>query len=620
VSFIGGPEVLTVTSGPGGGYSAEVVPGSYRVLAALGDATGTCPGAVPVAARATATADVQLGSAAVIAGRVTDFAGAPIAGAQAVLTPARTVGEMGRALTRPDGTFELGPLGSGEYDLDVIADGHSPDSRRGLVVLPGQRFEIDLRLDGVGVVEGVVRDQDGAPVAGARVSGGRTWGGAAGSVPAETVTGADGRYVLPGLEAGVASVRARRPGVATGHARTVTVQAGRRATADFVLVATGTLEGEVRYADGRPGGAGLLVLVAPDVPFVNVDDATHVEVLDGGRYRVDLPAGDFKAHAEKAGRSRPGSWATVKVAGGATTRLGLIFAQPEEGPDTLAIEVREPGGAPAANAFVKVEGPGFTSMSVADEEGRTSVSRRSGASTVTARNGGRTSLPVEVAEATREAVVDLRPAASVTGRLLTPGTPRVSAFALDVETPGAGGGPLAGSDRRQFSGDRFAVSELPAGPVRLVATTPDGKAGEITLSLSPGEPVERDIVVQVAGAIQVRPVGADGQPVDGAYVILGSRMVGAGGQAVDGAFVLLGAGKGDTAVEGIPFPGGVAPGGGGPDGQGVAPGTVVVEQVPAGHRSIRVGARQHEEIVKEVDVSPGQQVDLGAVRLVPVPR
>jgi RNA polymerase sigma factor (sigma-70 family) len=620
VTFIGGPEVLTVTSGSGGGYSAEVNPGSFRVLAGLGGATGAYPHAVPVAAGASARADVHLGTAAVIAGRVTDDGGAPIAGAQAVLTPAGTVGEMGRALSRPDGTFELGPLGSGEYDLDVVADGHSPDSRRGLVVLPGQRFEIDFRLDGVGVVEGVVRDRDGAPVEGARVSGGTMWGGAAGSVAAEAVTGADGHYVLPGLEVGVARIRAHRPGWATRDARTVTVRVGKRSTADFVLVATGILEGEVRYVDGRPAEAGLPVLVAPDMEVVRLNDAPRVEVVEGGRYRVELPAGDFKAYAGKAGRPGGNTWAKVKVAGGETARLDLVAGYPEDAPNTLAIEVREPGGAPAGDAVVTLESPGYMWVSTADEEGRTAVSGRPGAVRVTARKGGRVSLPVEVAEASREVVVDLRPAASVKGRLLAPGAPRVNGFALAVETPGASEGQLGRSDRRHFSGDRFELSELPPGLVRLVATAPDGRAGEILLSVSPGESVERDIALHVAGVIQVRPVGADGQPVDGVYAILGSRMVGADGQPVDAPDAILGSGTGDIAFHGILYPGDGAPGGGAPDRHGVAPGMVVVEQVPPGRQSVRVGARQHKEIVKEVDISPGQLVDLGVVRLLPVSR
>ncbi len=622
VSFVGGAEVLGVTTGSGGGFSAEVSPGSYRVLATLGRTAGAFPVTVPVAAGATARADLQLGTGASIAGRVTDGDGAPIAGAQAVLTPAGTGGELGRALTGDDGAFELGPLGTGEYDLEVVADGHSQDSRSGLVVLPGQRHAIEIRLEGVGVVEGVVRGQDGAPLEGARVSGGSMWVGAVGSVPAEAVTGVDGRYVLPGLEVGVASIRARRPGVAIGDTRSVPVRAGRRSTADFVLAEGGRLEGEVRTAHGRPAEAGLPVYVAPDGLVLRLNDAARAEVGEGGRYRVDLPAGDFRALAGKVGRSGPGSWTRVKVAGGETTRLDLVAAGPDDAQGTLAIEVREPGGAPAGGARVTVESTGYVAASVSDEGGRTSVVRRPGASrvTVTARKGGRVSAPLEVEEATREVVVDLRPAASVQGRLLAPGAPPVKAFSLDVEMRGAGEGPQVGSDRRHFSGDRFVVPELPSGPVRLIATTPDGRVGDLSLSPSPGEAVERDIAVQVAGTIQVRPVGADGRPIDGAYVLLGSRMIGAQDQTIDGPSVVLGSGTAHVTGEGIPFPGNDGPGGGGPDGHRVTPGTVVVERVPPGRPVIRVGARQHETIVREVDVSPGQRVDLGDVRLVPMGR
>ena len=176
----------------------------------------------------------------------------------------------------------------------------------------------------------------------------------------------------------------------------MTVRAGQRSTADFVLVATGILEGEVRTVDGRPGEAGLPVLVAPDREVVRLNDVPRVEVVEGGRYRVELPAGDFKALAGKLGRSGASKWARAKVAGGETTRLDLVAAYPEDSPDTLAIEVREPGGAPAGNAFVTVERPGYMWMSsrrrggthlrertprrgeVDGEEGRSGVAARRG--------------------------------------------------------------------------------------------------------------------------------------------------------------------------------------------------------------------------------------------------
>ena len=93
-------------------------------------------------------------------------------------------------------------------------------------------------------------------------------------------------------------------------------------------------------------------------------------------------------------------------------------------------------------------------------------------------------------------------------------------------------------------------------------------------------------------------------------------MVGAGGQPADGALI-MGSRPVDIEVKGIPFPGGGASGGGGPDGAGASPGTIVVDQVPAGRQVVRIGARRHEEVVRQVDVPPGERVDLGVVRLVP---
>ena len=196
-------------------------------------------------------------------GRVRGADGRPLGGAQAMLSPGRGGrGGGARRHARNAGTFEVAPLAPGEYDLEVLADGHSAASRSGLVVLPGQRFEIEIRLDGVGSVSGTVRSPDGAPVAGATVRGGRMWEDSRAHLQAEAVTGSDGGYTLPAIEVGPVELRARRRGDVNGDTKVVVVEQGRDAVADFVLASTGTLEGEVRFAGPRAPGSPVFVHVA----------------------------------------------------------------------------------------------------------------------------------------------------------------------------------------------------------------------------------------------------------------------------------------------------------------------------------------------------------------------
>ena len=592
VRFAGGPELLTVTTGEQGGFAAEVQPGSYGISAALGSASGGVPQPVPVAAGGTVRGiAIRLGPAASVAGRVTGVGGSPVAGAQVRLSPATGPGEFSRTLTSSSGAFELGALAPGEYDLDLVADGHSPAARRGLVLLSGQRFVVDLQLDGVGSVEGTVRDGSGAPVPGARIRGGKMWGGAAGSVPAEAITGPDGRYLLPALEVGVADVRAHRPGSLLGESRTVPVEAGRRAVADFVLPLTGAVEGEVRFASRPQGEPTVLLQVTPDQMMISSRDVHPLEVSDDGHFRAELPAGAFRLRASTSDRTASSERIPVTIQAGETSRVELLLTPVEEDPRRIVVDVREPGGAPAGDAVVVLVGEGYRAMMLADEAGRASISRRPIPLAVEARKGGRVSRSSPVAPDARSVVVELQPAAMVRGRVLAPGGPSPSGFTLAVETP-APNASFGDGDRRLFTGDRFEIADLPSGPSKLVVTTEDGRAGEVSLSLAPGELAERDVAIQAAGRILARPVDERGRPVEGGYVTIGARMI-------------------DAAVDGVYH-----------DPKAIRDGGIVVDQVPAGRHEIRIGARQYQEVVRTVDVEPGQTVDLGAVKIgtPPLPR
>ena len=590
VRFAGGPELLTVTSGALGGFAAEVQPGSYRVSAVHPSGTGTVAGPVAVAAgNSVKGLVVRLGAPSSIAGRVLDTDGRPLGDALATLSPAEESGEAARGVTTKEGTFEITPLAPGEYDLEVLADGRSTAARRGLVVLPGQRFEIEVRLDGVGSIGGTVRSPDGSPLAGASVRGGRMWGGGLGSVRAEAVTGSDGRYTLPVVETGPVEIRARRLDAVHGQAKVVVVEQGRVALADFVLASLGRLEGEVRFTGPQASGSPVFVHVAPAQGMVRLSGRDRIEVGDDGRFRVDLAEGDWRVLAMTGSGTISGGPVPVRIAAGETARVEIVLAPPEEDPRRLVIEVREPGGAPASGAMVVLGGGGNLAQSLTNDEGRARIQRPPSARMVLiAAKGGRVSLPVDVAPETRTALAELQPAAAVRGRVLPADGVIPRGFTLLVEMPPSEGAGLGEGIQREFVGDRYELSDVPSGQIRLVVKAADGRAGAVSLVLSPGEQAERDIPLEAAARILVRPVDAAGKLVDGAYVTLGSRMI-------------------DSEIDGIHYDHGVA-----------VKGVFAVEGIAAGRHELRIGARMHREIVNAVEVTPGQTLDLGAVVVTPL--
>lgn len=590
VRFSGGPELLSVTSGALGGFAAEVQPGSYRISAVHGSGTGAVAGPVAVdAGRTVKGLVVRLGAASSIAGRVLDRDGRPLADAQVMLSPAEEGGEVARAVTSKDGTFDVAPLAPGEYDLEVQAEGRSAASRRGLVVLPGQRFELEIRLDGVGTVTGTVRSPGGAPIAGANVRGGSMWGGGLGSVRAEAVSGSDGRYSFPAIEVGPVELRARRPGAVLGETKMVVVEQGRGTVADFVLPAMGTLEGEVRFTVPRTMASPVFVHVSPAAGTVRLSGRDRIEVGEDGRFRAAVAEGEWRVLATAADGVVAIAPDPVRIEAGETARVVLTLASPEDDPRRLVIEVLEPGGAPAARAVVALAGEGARVQTLTNDEGRARVQRPSSVAMVLlASKGSRVSLPVNVAPEMKTATVELQPATAARGRVVPADGVPPRGFTLLVEMPASQEAGLGEGIRREFLGDRYELSDLPSGPVRLVVKAFDGRAGAVSLVLSPGEQAERDIPLEAAARILVRPVDAAGKLVDGAYVTLGSRMI-------------------DSEIDGIHYDHGAA-----------VKGVFAVEGVAAGRHELRIGARMHREIVRTVDVTPGQTLDLGTVVVTPL--
>ncbi len=596
VGFAGGAELLQVESGPSGGFAAEVKAGTFRVSAVRGDEAGWVEGAVSVGPGATAPRlTITLGAAARFAGKVVDGAERPVGGAQVLVTPHDANGELARLVTAADGSFASPPLAPGEYDLDASADGFAPASSNGLVLLPHQRFAVTLRLRATGEVSGTVRSEAGGPLAGVRVRGGQRWGDRFGQVDGEAVTDALGRYRLSGLAPGVVSLSVRHFDSPLGPGRSVELKAGQAATADFVLPALGRMEGRLQMADGSPLPEEVAAIVGPDRDSWSRGDLSREPVGPDGRFHLAMPAGRWRVRAwNSKGTVRNLGKTSVEVKAGATATVELALEAVKDQLGRVMVTVLEPGGAPSVGASVELHSPpGAVVMTSTDASGRAEASlwtpqRATEPLLVNARNGGRRAARVAVPPEVKEAMIHLLPAARLHGTLSAGGAP-VTGFNLRVEYAPIPPLRYADKEERRFAGASFLLADAPPGDATLIVLTDDGRAGRAGVTLRSGEAAEVTVEVAPAGSLRVRLLNPSGQPEPDAYLMVGGKMV-------------------DAAIDGLEF-----------DPALVKDGALVAPNLPPGPVELELGARCFEPQHRSVTIPAGQPLDLGDVRLKPLP-
>ena len=106
----------------------------------------------------------------------------------------------------PNGTFEMGPLRPGTYDLRADVDGRAPGFARALrVAVAGRQTGVEIRLAAGATVRGrVTSKQTGQPIGGATVM---MMDFSGGGQPRTATTDGDGRYQLAGVAPGRHSLR-----------------------------------------------------------------------------------------------------------------------------------------------------------------------------------------------------------------------------------------------------------------------------------------------------------------------------------------------------------------------------------------------------------------------------
>jgi hypothetical protein len=281
------PTSASATAGtdPWGRYRLDgLAPGHWIVMARKEDTGQRARGEVAVVeGGGPYRLDLDLGGGLTLVGSV-DLDGEPLRnGSIGVL--GIDVAVSTAAQLRPDGTFRIGGLEPGTYDLLVHFGGSPPHRHR--LVLTGDD-EVHIALVSASVT-GSVSDAAGEPVPAARVML-MSLDGLGGQTPAAMeISDPDGRFAFPRLPPGSYRLTAVAAERGQGQA-TVALEGGDQREVEIYLEAGGTLTVIPRLGAGaRPDRLMMLIVDASGFPVYSQDAAV---TADGTATFSAIPDGD----------------------------------------------------------------------------------------------------------------------------------------------------------------------------------------------------------------------------------------------------------------------------------------------------------------------------------------
>ena len=230
--------------------------------------------------------------------------GAPLADADVALTT-----ELGlhRVRTEADGSFRATELSPGQLRIRVRSAGHAPTERT-VTLDRSTKDELELapiELPVEGVVEGLVVDDRGDPVPGARVAKDQVpvYLAAAKAPPGVAITDGKGRFHLGELPDGILTLEVYAPDM--GRTRSeVRVNAGGRPADVRIVLGASTEGGAAPHAAGSVAVTLGEVSAAHEVVIVAVADGSEAEragVLAGD---VLLRVDDVPVHGIEEARAK----------------------------------------------------------------------------------------------------------------------------------------------------------------------------------------------------------------------------------------------------------------------------------------------------------------------------
>jgi Carboxypeptidase regulatory-like domain len=301
-------------------------PGVYDVVARAPGLAPAVAAEVPVDTRTEARIDLVLRPGARVVGRLVDANERPVTGKVGI-------GELdGRPIPQllkdslavaagGDGRFAIDGIPTGTHALGVDAPGFAPQRADVNVGADDRQVDVgDVRLDVGLAIRGRVRSKTGEPLADAVVRSIEVRRDHR-RAPDEERTGADGTFVLAGLEAGSHRLFAEAAGFAIAEK---TAEPGGEPV-EFLLGPAGTISGRVVDARSRPvdsfrvsGEAAESGGRALRMPYAN-ETASE----DGRFTLAQAPAGTYVLTVNAPGHG-PATLTGVKVAEGAAVDVGTV--------------------------------------------------------------------------------------------------------------------------------------------------------------------------------------------------------------------------------------------------------------------------------------------------------
>ncbi len=455
------------------------------------------------------------------------------------------------ARTDARGRFRLEGIGPGLYSVSATARGLGSAHKGN--VRPGTTVDLIARPGGW--LAGRVSDPQGRPLRGALVRAEmepQFWGGST----VET-TDAEGRFELPGLDAGNYTVVARHADFAPGVASGVAVDAEGRADLTLMLATGAAVTGRLVDPEERPLGGRVAAQELAGQPMPrSLVELLRADAGADGRFRIDrVPPGSYALGAVAPGHA--GRRIEAEVSGREVlVDLGDIAL--EQG---LAIRgrVRTSSGAPVSDAqivtsgFDMMRGGTFSEVRSEPDGAFVLAGLMPGPTRVMVRAIGFASLNKTLTPGGDPVELILNAGGSVTGVVVEEGDRPIDAYRI-VANPVKSAGPWEGRAEKSVGSTdgRFLLDDLAEETYVMQVLVPDRAPATVSgVRVSAGRTTDAGIIrVPRGGVVRGTVTETAGDPVVGATV----KAYGAAQEAMEWSeqFQTLSEPSGAFEIRGVP--------------------------------------------------------------------